>query len=167
MLWKKKPEDKLWKELNSKFDRKSVIGFIVIISLVILYTGMDWKLDPEIFKGFGLSFVIVISAITLQLFSLSSSMCRVIQKQQEQIDKLLQFTGIMKPESEISPEVRDKLINKLCELLLNEDVETRRFSAELLGDIGDKRAIPPLINMLSDPNKTVVETAKKVIEKLR
>lgn len=167
MLWKTKPEDKLWREVNRKLDKKANVIFIFVMALLILYIGIDWRLDPSIIKGFSLGILIVISVITLQLYSASISLCRIIQKQQEQIDKLLEKAGIIKPKTEITIEVKDKLLNKLFELLLNEDAETRRFSAELLGDLGDKRALAPLINLLSDPDKQVVKTAKQVIEKLR
>lgn len=52
-------------------------------------------------------------------------------------------------------------------MLNNNDAETRRLSVELLGKLDDKSVIPAVIKMLNDPDKSVVEAAKKVIDKNR
>jgi hypothetical protein len=167
MFWKTKPEDKLWRNLNKEINDKVGLTFLILMVLILIYVSIDLNYKSKEMESFAIVLIVVLASFRFQETYRARAMCRVMQKQQEQLDKLLEITEIAKPGTEISPEVREKLIDKLYALLLNEDVETRRFSAELLGNIGDKRAIPPLINMLSDPDKTVVETVKRIIEKLR
>jgi hypothetical protein len=168
MFWKKKPEDKMWYQLTYDINKK--VSIIWLIGMVIYLVISIVILDAYPIKDFMTPLIILFISIVIlywQDYYLSRAICRVVQKQQEQIDKLLQVTGIAKSGPELSPEVHDKLINRLTGLLSNEDADTRRFAVELLGDIGDKRVIAPLTELLSDSNKTIVETVKQVIEKLR
>ncbi|MFB3895104.1 MAG: hypothetical protein ACE14V_02260, partial [bacterium] len=110
MFWKAKSEDKLWREVNSRLDKKAWVLYIIIMLFAIVYIGMDWKFNPELFKGFGLGLVFLVSIITVQLYTVVVSLCRIIQKQQEQLDKLLEKTGLIKPKSEISIEIKDILM---------------------------------------------------------
>lgn len=51
--------------------------------------------------------------------------------------------------------------------VLKDDEHVRWRAALVLGKIGDKSAIPALSNMLKDKNKRVREHATRALEKLR
>ena len=68
---------------------------------------------------------------------------------------------------ERSPRALDPLVPALVAALEAEDGALRGDTADLLGKIGDPRAVPPLARLLEDPNPDVAEIVAEVLETLR
>lgn len=68
---------------------------------------------------------------------------------------------------EANPRIFDSVIDNLCELLSAEDVALKGDTAELLGKIGNVRAIPFLEKALTDEDEDVREAASEALEALR
>jgi len=68
---------------------------------------------------------------------------------------------------ENDPRCLDPILEKLTELLSHEEVGLRGDTAEILGKIGNSRAIPALQKAAEDPDPDVREAARDALELLR
>jgi alkyl hydroperoxide reductase subunit AhpF len=65
-----------------------------------------------------------------------------------------------------NPRILDPIVDHLISLTSHEDAGLRGDTAELLGNIGDPRAIPALERLQNDPDGDVREAAAEALEKL-
>jgi len=68
---------------------------------------------------------------------------------------------------EHDPRILDDIVDDLIILLSEEDDGLRGDTAELLGNVGDSRAINALERLLRDPNDDVRDAAQEALQKLR
>ena len=172
MKWfRTKPEDKLWREIWQESNRG--LGLYLIIGLTfcsaILFTiRRIFDIKGEIYASYSIWIPILIP-ITLGLWQFQRvlrEICRRLQKQDEFNDKIKKILGIAEPSYEIKALDKEKLIDSLLNMLDNEDNETRKFTAQTLGELGNMRVLPALSKLLSDSDKSVVSAAMSSIEKL-
>jgi Thioredoxin domain/HEAT repeats len=64
------------------------------------------------------------------------------------------------------PRVLDSIVDDLSELLSSDDVGLRGDTAELLGKIGNPRAVPALQKVAQDPDEDVREAVQEALELL-
>ena len=67
---------------------------------------------------------------------------------------------------ELDPGAVREMVPSLIELLSHEDSRIRGDIADLLGHVGDRRAIPHLETLANDPDPDVVEAASDALEEL-
>ncbi len=67
---------------------------------------------------------------------------------------------------EINPQIFDEVIMNLCDFLFLDDVGLKGDTAELLGKIGNKDAIPYLQRALDDQDEDVQEAVQEALENL-
>ncbi len=171
MKWfRTKPEDKLWKEIDEK-GKRGYVFFYLIIYLIVCVLGELAVRNSDIHDIKAIPFIVApfLAALIGTIWYLQriiKEVCRRIQKQEETMDKFKQILGITDPSKEITVKDKEKLINSLITMLDNTDKETRRFTAQILGELGNPRALSALSNLLMDSDKTVVSAAMRSIEKL-
>lgn len=172
MKWfRTKPEDKLWNEIwqESANQGKEILGLlIVVIGLPITCAVFYLKTKDKFFYDYFLMLLILnpIIIILWQIRSVFREVCRRMQKQEETMDKFKKLLGITDPSNQITVQDKEKLIDSLITMLDNADKETRRFTAQILGELGNPRALSALSNLLGDSDKSVASAAMRSIEKL-
>lgn len=60
---------------------------------------------------------------------------------------------------EVLGQVGSRDLDAISHLLIDDDVDIRRFAADIIGAINDKRGVPPLISALKDENPNVRSSA--------
>ncbi|MCA1961503.1 MAG: thioredoxin family protein [Desulfomonile sp.] len=60
----------------------------------------------------------------------------------------------------------DPILDELCALLAHEDARLRGDTADILGKIGNRRAVPALRKLVDDPDPDVAEAASEALELL-
>ena len=65
------------------------------------------------------------------------------------------------------PEAIREMVPSIIELLFHEDSRIRGDMADFLGRVGDRRVVPHLERLTSDPDPDVVEAAADALEELQ
>ena len=79
---------------------------------------------------------------------------------------IAQLEGARKSAGAAADDKSQQSINKLIQLLLNENADVRRAAASALGDIGDETAVVPLLAALDDQSSSVAAWAVAALGKL-
>ena len=165
-----------FRELAEEYNLKSVPAIIVNNELVLLGTITEEKLSELLVQkdtthyGRELIRSLIESGLTLKAAGL---VCQ--KKVREVILELFQegdlFTRmgilvIFEEALEKDPESIRGMVPQLIELLSHKDHRIRGDMADLLGKIGDPKAIPYLQKLASDPHPEVAEVAADALEML-
>ncbi len=165
-----KETDKLWRSLL--FEVRQIwfmrtIG-IDLLCIIILYFYIDFDFSgiptyiiiPAVFIFGG----IISYAIYYHIFL--KSLCKVLQRQQEKLDILLQKEGITEASAFTNVENKEELVEALCKLVFVSDVATRCCITESLGELGGSTASKTLKQLLLDTDDKVRSKAKLSLERL-